>query len=232
MEKHQQLWETEYERQGIPSSYRGTPTKAVAGFVSFLQGLGIYSGSGIDLGCGKGRNAFFLAESGYHVVGLDLVETNAQEINARAAEQNLPVKAYSQDIATPWPVKSEQLDFAIDIFCYKHIVDKEAQRNYRKHLKEALKMNGYYLLNLASDDDGFYGPLLSNSPDPAHKLVIDPYSQISSLLYTLEEIIHEFSDALHLVEAKKVSSVSPMYGKEYPRQVLSLIFQKKSIKTI
>ncbi len=222
-----QLWKKEYERQGIPSSYRETPTKAVAEFVSFLQSLGIETGKGIDLGCGRGRNAFHLAQNGYAMMGLDLVEKNVLEINEKAKQENLPVKAYCQDITSPWPVQKEQFDFAIDIFCYKHIVDKEAQRRYRKYLQEALKMNGYYLLNLASDEDGFYGPLLRASPDLARKLIIDPYSQISSLLYTLEEIVSEFSDILQVIEAKKVFSTSPMYGKEYTREVLSLIFQKR-----
>jgi SAM-dependent methyltransferase len=227
MKKHDQLWQSEYQRQGIPSSYRETPTIAVTRFVSFLQGLGKYSGHALDLGCGRGRNAFYLAEHGYHVLGLDLVEKNTIEINEKAKQQNQPVKAHCQDITAPWPVLKGQLVFAIDIFCYKHITHTEAQRNYRTHLREALKMNGYYLLNLAADDDGFYGPFLNTSPDPTRKLVIDPYSQIASFLYSEEEIIHEFSDSLHLVEAKKISSVSPMYGKEYSRQVLSLIFQKK-----
>lgn len=227
MQTKEQLWKNEYQRQGIPSSYRETPTKAVIEFVSFLRSHGKEVGYAIDLGCGRGRNAIHLAECGYQVVCLDLVEKNVLEINEKAEQRKLPIKAYCQDITSPWPVKNAQFDFAIDIFCYKHIVDKTAQQNYRKQLREALKTNGHYLLNLASDDDGFYGPLLKTSPDPLRKLVIDPFSQIASLLYTQEEIIQEFSDSLHLVEAKKVSSSSPMYGQDYQRQVLSLIFQKR-----
>ena len=227
MKTKEQLWEYEYQRQGIPSSYRETPTKAVAEFVSFLRKHGKEVGNAIDLGCGRGRNAIHLAEQGYQVICLDLVEKNVSEINEKAVQRKLPIKAYCQDITSPWPVKPAQIDFAIDIFCYKHIVDKAAQQIYRKQLREALKNNGYYLLNLASDEDGFYGPLLKSSPDPHRKMVIDPYSQIHSLLYTQEEIVREFSDSLLLVEVKKVSSISPMYGHDYQRQVLSLVFQKK-----
>ncbi|MCI0382414.1 MAG: hypothetical protein L0207_05125 [Chlamydiae bacterium] len=60
-------------------------------------------------------------------------------------------------------------------------------------------------------------------------MVIDPHSKIASLLYNLDEIGKEFSATFHLIEAKKIASTSPMYGNEYQRQVLSLIFQKKAI---
>ena len=222
-----ELWQKEYQSKGIPSSYRQDPTKILTKFVSFLHKNNIHSGKAIDLGCGRGRNAFYLAEHGYSVICMDLVEENVTFINQKADERKIPLRAYCKSITSPWPVKNKELDIAIDIFCYKHIVSKEAQKQYRKHLKASLKDHGYYLLSLAADDDGFYSPLLANSENPSLKLIVDPYSQIRSFLYSIDEITNEFSDVFNVIDASKDESISPMHGKEYKRQVINVIFQKK-----
>jgi SAM-dependent methyltransferase len=226
MSETSKLWREEYARQGIPSSYREDPSKVVVQMLSGLQERGVKVGKALDLGCGRGRNAFYLAQHGYEVFCLDLVPENVAKINAKAQEARLPVAAYCQDITHDWPVEKEQFDLAIDVFCYKHITDKEAQKKYRARLHKILKNQGYYFLSLAADDDGFYGPLLKTSPNPSLKQIIDPHSQISSFLYNMDEILGEFSDILQPAEAKKTESVSPMYGKEYSRQVLNILFRK------
>lgn len=225
MDKLKELWSEEYQRKGIPSSFREDCTKTLIHFVSFLKEMGIDGGQALDLGCGRGRNAFYLAEQGFRVIGFDLVKDNVDVINQKAKDKPLPVVAKCQDMASPWPVGENAFDIAIDIFCYKHITNKSSQKIYRDSLRKALKPKGYFFLNLAANDDGFYGPLLASSPDPVIKLIIDPVSKIPSLLYSLEEIIHEFSD-FNVIESKKITSTSPMYGKDYQRQVISLIFQK------
>ncbi len=222
-----ELWSQEYLRKGIPSSFRDDPTKVVTHFVSFLRERNLTCGNALDIGCGKGRNAFYLAESGFNVDALDWVPENVREINSQAVDHLLPITAHCQSVVEPWPLVASEVDIAIDIFCYKHIVDKNLQSQYRQHLGSALKRGGYYLISLAADDDGFYGPLLEQSTDPKHKLIIDPYSNIGSFLYNLDEITSEFSEGFSLVKAENTRSKSPMYGKEYARSVLNLIFQKR-----
>lgn len=223
----QELWKQEYERGGIPSSFRVDPTKVVMHFLSFLKERGFEGSSAIDLGAGKGRNSFYLAQNGFSTFSIEWLQENVNEIKQKAANAKLPISAYCQSVSAPWPIPSDSMDIAIDIFCYKHVVDKEQQKNYRKELYRALKPNGYYLLSLAADDDGFYGSFLKEPSYNECKLIIDPYSQIPSLLYSLEEIVEEFSDFFTLIQGKREISHSPMYGKDYQRSVLNLIFQKK-----
>ncbi len=216
----------EHQRENL-FSYPQNPANDVIQFASFLEDHGLQGGEAIDLGCGKGVNALYLAQHGYKVVALDLSKENIEELNQKAMAMKLSIKGYCQYITMPWPVKNNQFDAAIDISCYKHIVDKDAQKSYRQHLHAALKNSGYYLLSLASDEDGFYKPLLASSPDPASKLVIDPFSQIPSRLYSLYELAEEFSDDFQIVHAKKIEKISALYGKDYQSQTLSIIFQKK-----
>lgn len=220
-------WTKEYKRKGIPSSFRKDPTQPLVEFLSWCQKKGVNSGTAADLGCGQGRNSFYLAHEGFNVRALDLLQENADIVNFEANSRNLPICAYAQDASAKWPISDQTLDIAIDIFCYKHIVEKEKQKRYRAELWRTLKQNGYYFISLASVEDGFYGPLLDQSPDIHRSLIIDPYSSIPSLLYTLDELILEFSDLFHVAEAYEKHSTSPMYGKEYPRSVLNCVFQKK-----
>lgn len=98
---------------------------------------------------------------------MDFLQENIKAVNEQATVLNLPVQAVAQDASEKWPIAPNSLDIAIDIFCYKHIVNKQAQKNYRKELWKCLKQNRFYLISLASIDDGFYGPLLMGSPSPA-----------------------------------------------------------------
>lgn len=220
-------WSHEYQRKGIPSSFRDDPTQVLADFISWYKEKGLNPGAAADIGCGKGRNSFYLASQGFNVIALDLLQENADFVNNESQNQHLPIQAYAQDASARWPIEDSSLDICVDVFCYKHIVEKDEQRRYRKELLRTLKPSGFYFISLASKKDGFYGPLLKNSPDKSRNMIVDPHSNIPSLLYTLEELILEFSDLFDVVKFVETHSTSPMYGKEYPRVVLNCIFRKK-----
>lgn len=222
----QQAWEHEYQKQGIPSSFRNTPARVVTEFNSWLEKRNFKGKQAADLGCGRGRNSFYLASKGFSVTSLDLLQENADYITHQAHSMQLPIVAHAQNVSSSWPISANSLDIAIDIFCYKHITNKDAQKLYRKELARTIKSTGYYFVSLASESDGFYGPLLINSPAPHHKLVVDPYAQIESYLYSISDLTQEFADHFIVMEANEQESSSPMHGKEYTRKVLNLIMRK------
>jgi SAM-dependent methyltransferase len=225
--KCQLSWELEYQKKGIPSSFRNTPARVVTEFYAWLEKRHFTGTQAADLGSGRGRNSLFLASKGYSVISLDLLQENADYVTHQAHSMNLPVTAHAQNVASPWPIRTNSLDIAIDIFCYKHITNKEAQQLYRKELARTLKPTGYYFVSLASENDGFYGPLLANSPAPQHKLVVDPYAQIESYLYSISDLTQELADHFIVVEADEQESSSPMHGQQYARKVLNFIMRKK-----
>ncbi|MBS3902815.1 MAG: class I SAM-dependent methyltransferase [Anaplasmataceae bacterium] len=157
-------WTAEYKNQGIPSSFRKDPTRIVTEFVSWIKKENAERKTSADLGCGLGRNSFYLATQGFAVTAIDLLQDNADAVNEQAKLLDLPVQAFAQDVSDLWPIAPNSLDIAIDIFCYKHLANKQAQKNYRGELWKALKPNGFYLISLASIHDGFYGPLLTHAP--------------------------------------------------------------------
>lgn len=219
-------WINEYEKKGIPSSFRKDPTQALVEFIAWYQKQPIQGSAVADIGAGQGRNSFYLHSQGFHVTTLELLEENVAFINEEAKRANMAIEAHAQDASDKWPLANHLLDIAVDIFCYKHIVDKRKQLDYRKELSRCLKPRGYFFISLASTGDGYYGPLLADSPDPGIHLIIDPQSDIPSLLYTRDSLIEEFSNGFTPIRVDEKLSTSPMYGKSYERRVLNAIFQK------
>lgn len=222
-----QAWANEYKKQGIPSSFRTDPTNAVVEFISWLETQpNNEKQKAADLGCGLGRNTFYLAGRGFSVIAIDLLKDNIDVIKKEADRIKLPITGFAEDVSSKWPIMPNSLDIAIDIFCYKHITNKQSQKNYRKELWKALKPNGFFFISLASVNDGFYGPLLQSSPCPAEKTVVDPYARIPSYLYSILDLSDEFSDMFSVVKASEKTSESPMHGKIYTRKVINMILQK------
>lgn len=222
-------WTAEYGAQGIPSSFRKEPTHIVQEFIIWLKRQNNHQKVAADLGMGLGRNSFYLAEQGFSVTAIDLLQENVDSVNEQARLSEIPIHAFAQDVSQKWPILSNSLDIAIDIFCYKHIVNKQAQKSYRQELWRTLKPNGFYLISLASIHDGFYGPLLETSPCIKEKLIIDPFAKIPSFLYSIDDLINEFSDMFTVIEARERSSFSPMHGRQYERKVLNFTFKKREL---
>lgn len=218
-------WKTEYSLKGIPSSFRSEPSQIVLDFAQFLQQKQFNACQILDIGCGKGRNGAYLASLGHRVNGIDLVEENIAALNIRAANEGLDLSGAAHDISTGFPFPDASFDCAIDIFCYKHQISLETRSLYKKELLRVLKPNGLFLLSLASIDDGFYGPLLKDSPNPAQNMIIDPFTGIASILFTQADVQAAFDPEFVLEFSEKRKSESPMHGKTYQRSVLSFIMR-------
>lgn len=222
-----ELWAKEYQQIGIPSSFKIEASHAVTWFNEFLKSKSQIQNRLLDLGCGRGRNAFYMATQGFEVSCLDFVEENIDYIRNKAQEIALAVTPLCQSTTDPLPYADNTFDAVIDIFSYKHHIDPQKRHMYRQELYRVLKKEGFYLISLASYQDGFYGALRED-PKQTHVSVIDPYNQIPSVLFSLEDLIREFSSHFHLVQSNEKYSTSEMHGKPYQRVILEAIFAKNS----
>lgn len=222
-------WEEEYSKRGIPSSFRQEASGAVRWFSDFLAKNGVVSGRAIDIGAGQGRNSLFLAEQGFAVSAIEFVPSNVSLINRVAEERQADVSAICASVTDQWPFETQSFDIAIDAFCYKHQTDKSLQQVYREELFRTLKPNGFFMISLAADDDGYYGPLLSVSPDPTNKVIIDPIARVRSILYTRDELQAEFKDTFRTVDFRHIRQVGMMHGEEYLRSTFMFIMQRLDV---
>jgi len=95
-------------------------------------------GAAIDLACGTGRNALFLAEQGWTVTALDASESAIKTLKARAAERGLDVAAQVADLTAP--------DFVLPNSAFDLIVIAYyLQRDLFPKLAAALRTDGLVL---------------------------------------------------------------------------------------
>ncbi len=54
----------------------------------------------LDIGCGEGKDAVYMAQKGYNVTAFDLTENGIRKTIALAEDRNVNIKAYVDDINT------------------------------------------------------------------------------------------------------------------------------------
>jgi SAM-dependent methyltransferase len=222
------LWELEYLYQGIPSSFRSGPSGFLKDFLLYLKEVSsLEQKHCLDLGCGRGRNTFFLARQGLEVTCIDFIQANVDYIQSVAAIESSSISPLCSDITQPLPLEDNSVDYAVDIFCYKHQISLTDRQFYRMELSRVIKPRGYLFVSLAAVDDGFYGPLLQCSSDGSSNIVIDPFSNFASVIFSEAQFTEEFSDRFQLVKLWNKRKEGMMHGKCYKRSSLGGIFQLK-----
>lgn len=104
-------------------------------------------GKMLDIGCGNGRNAFFFANNGFEVEGIDFAESAIKECRKHKSA----AKFKAGDILE-LRLKDKEYDVMLDAGCLHHI-RKRYWNKYIKNLIKGLKEGGYYYLHGISDCD-------------------------------------------------------------------------------
>ena len=82
-------WESRF-RELDPETYDFSQSKPSAVFTGFCENYLKAGATVLDLGCGEGRNAHYLAQMGYQVYGMDLAVEAVEFCRERFARFNLP----------------------------------------------------------------------------------------------------------------------------------------------
>lgn len=117
----------------------------------FDRGL-LKNGKALDVGCGNGRNSFYLAKKGLEVEGIDFSKTSIEWGKQIAKEKSIKVNFLCQSIFA-FQDKPESFDFIYDSGCLHHI--KPHRRNqYLKTILKYLKPDGYFAMICFSLEGG------------------------------------------------------------------------------
>lgn len=142
------------------SSYLGTPPWDIGRpqpqFVQLAE-AGKISGRILDVGCGTGENALFLAERGLEVVGIDGAPRAIEKARAKARSRGVKVLFEVADalaLATP----STPFDTVIDSGLF-HVFSDEDRPRLRDSLARVIRPSGTYLMMCFSErEPGDWGP--------------------------------------------------------------------------
>ena len=103
--------------------------------VSLVESGRIKPGRAIDLGCGTGANALYLAQNGFEVTGVDYAEAAIEKAQARAKEAGAQVNFLVDDLTNLCHV-SGTFDFLLDY----GVLDDLRPRQRESYLRNMLSL--------------------------------------------------------------------------------------------
>jgi SAM-dependent methyltransferase len=103
----------------------------------------------LELGCGTGANAVWLAQQGFEVTAVDFSTLAIERARQRADEAGVSVHFLAADVLHPPPELAGPFDFFFDRGCY-HVVRREEPEAYAATLRR-LTRSGTWGLVLAGN---------------------------------------------------------------------------------
>jgi tellurite methyltransferase len=135
-------WNSRFAQRGV-SAFQDAPATWLVEHRSLLLGSG--KGRALDVACGNGRNAGYLAGLGYEVDAVDISDVAIEALRAAAIDRGLKVYPRRMDL------EQERLPVA----SYNVIVQiNYLQRDLFESLAHALKPGGLLLLETFTRADG------------------------------------------------------------------------------
>ncbi|MBI1973175.1 methyltransferase domain-containing protein [Candidatus Micrarchaeota archaeon] len=162
MKEHARIdrdWERVYENKTTPWDV-GEPDNIIAGMVERGE---INPCRALELGCGNGNDAIFLARSGFDVTALDVSKLAIEEAKRRARNARAKVNFLVDDAADPRHVTGN-FDFILDRCCF-HFIHKSKRQKYVQSVSRLLKPSGLFILVLSSKNDPVTGPYQFSKED-------------------------------------------------------------------
>ena len=174
---------------------------------------GLLPGRALDLACGEGRNALWLAERGWRVTGVDYSRVAIEKSRLRAAQERRDVELVHEDLLAYEPAKDA---FELVVVLYLQIPEDERQRVLSKAAEAlapggTLLVVGHDLSNLTEGTGGPSDPAVLFTPED---VVADlPHLEIQRAERVFRDVIGADRPAIDvLVKARRPAKASGPAG--------------------
>ncbi len=102
----------------------------------------------LDIGCGEGKDAVYMAEKGFHVTAFDITESGIRKTKKLAEERGVEINAFIADI------NDFELDEKFDIIYSTGTIQylrEEEKDNFFKKIDEMTNIGGLHYFNVFVD---------------------------------------------------------------------------------
>jgi SAM-dependent methyltransferase len=148
-------WNEQYIAGGAPWD-TGEPDGHL---VEFLRSSPVEQGLALDVGCGTGTNALWLAEHGFAVLGIDVAAAAIEKARAKVAGAELDCRFATADFLRDGAVGGS-FDLVFDRGCF-HVFDEAQDRErFARRVASLLKRDGRWLSLIGSTE----GPPRDHGP--------------------------------------------------------------------
>lgn len=150
-----QDWNTRYATGDVPWDI-GEPSRQL---VDFVQSYPVVPGRALDVGCGTGTNALWLARQGFEVFGVDISDVAIDRARARMDGVDLPCRFATLDFLND-TVPGGPFSFVFDSGCF-HVFDDASYRvQFAERVAAVLDGDGLWLSLIGSTE----GPERDHGP--------------------------------------------------------------------
>ncbi len=153
MDERKQRFEERYRTGNMPWDI-GRPDYNL---IQILDAYEIPRGKALEIGCGTGDNALFLAEKGFEVVGTEIVEQAQEAACKKAKKRGKECRFVLMDILER-EIPGGPFVFAFDRGCFHSFDSEEKRKRFARSVKEHLGAGGYWLSLIGNADEDRKGP--------------------------------------------------------------------------
>ncbi|MFC1529935.1 class I SAM-dependent methyltransferase [Gemmatimonadota bacterium] len=210
-------------RDRMDSLYRDNPLEAIPWNLeqppAILTGL-VSSGRiepcrAVDLGCGAGNYAVWLATLGFTMTGLDFSEAALELARQLADSRGVDCRFEVCDMTGPADDFESEFDFAFDWEVLHHVFP-EQRVAYLTHVHHLLRPGGTYLSVCFSEADPAFGGTGKYRDTPMG----------TTLYFSSEEELRELFEPLFVLEELSTVEVE---GKREPHMAVKAIMTRRDI---
>ncbi|HSR88743.1 MAG TPA: methyltransferase domain-containing protein [Pontiella sp.] len=148
--------------------------------IDVVSRIGISRCRALDIGCGSGDNAIWLARQGFDVVACDLSPTAVQQAKGKLEAAEAAVRFLVADFLSD-PVPDSPFGFVFDRGCLHCMDDERERKNFVEKVAGLLEEGGHWLSLVGNADEGEreVGPPQLTASELVS--VVEPHFEILSL---------------------------------------------------
>jgi SAM-dependent methyltransferase len=213
------VWEKEYRHPLFVTKNEG-PQADTLRFLKFLKKEEKYKVEGrtiLDLGCGTGRNANYLAEHENNVIGIEISKTALELARNRAHQQGLVVDYRLGDIGEPLNVADSTIDIVLDVTS-SNSLNEEGRSIYLREVDRVLRIGGYFFVRaLCKDGNKNVKNLLKQSPGKEYDTYIIKEIGLTERVFSKDDFIKMYSRYFKILSLEKKSNYTTFNNRIYKR---------------
>ena len=183
----------------------------------------------LDLGCGTGRNANYLAGEGNMVIGIEISKTAIVLAKERAGELGVHVDYRLGDIGEKYDIADRSVDIVLDVTS-SNALNEKGRAVYLSESARVLKSSGYMFVRaLCKDGNKNVKALLKQSPGPEYDTYMLPEMTLIERVFSREDFIKMYSQYFKIISLTKKTGYSTMNGRIYKRDYWLAYMQKTEV---
>lgn len=213
------IWDKEYQNPKLVTG-GDLPLADTLRFLKFLkkdQKYRVEERTVLDLGCGNGRNANYLADLGNKVIGIEISKTALKLALSRAQDMGVSVDYRLGDIGEKYEIKDNSVDIVLDITSSNSLNEK-GRDVYLSEVSRILKKGGYaFVRALAKDGNKNVKNLLKMSPGKEYDTYIIKEIGLTERVFSRDDFIKMYSQYFKILHLEKKTSYSTFDNRIYKR---------------